>query len=114
MTDTRTPADIRREWIAALRSGKYRQGKTYLRNRDGSMCCLGVLHHVVTGMEPGFEVEGVGPPVCSKAGLSDRLGDFDGGCLALINDGGTSFSEIADIIESNPPGLFVDSKAVAS
>lgn len=30
------------EWVAALRSGEYRQGRSRLRNEYGQMCCLGV------------------------------------------------------------------------
>lgn len=30
-------------WVAALRSGKYKQGRTTLKNRDSEFCCLGVL-----------------------------------------------------------------------
>lgn len=34
---------VRELWVAALRSGKYKQGKERLRTEDGGMCCLGVL-----------------------------------------------------------------------
>ncbi len=39
-------ADIMKKWVAALRSGDYKQGKGQLRKEvDGvnSFCCLGVL-----------------------------------------------------------------------
>lgn len=39
-------ADIARRWAAELRSGDYRQGKTYLTRTQGGVeydCCLGVL-----------------------------------------------------------------------
>jgi len=32
-----------RQWVEALRSGKYKQGRKALRNIDDSYCCLGVL-----------------------------------------------------------------------
>jgi len=32
-----------KEWVKALRSGEYKQGQSYLRNRDNKFCCLGVL-----------------------------------------------------------------------
>lgn len=38
------------KWIAALRSGKYRQGQGYLC-RSGHYCCLGVLAVEVLGMK---------------------------------------------------------------
>lgn len=33
---------LKAEWVAALRSGKYEQGTSFL-NRDNKFCCLGVL-----------------------------------------------------------------------
>ena len=33
-------------WIDALRSGKYKQGKSFLKNYDNTYCCLGVLVEV--------------------------------------------------------------------
>ena len=40
-----TPEQIenRKRWIAALRSGKYKQGTAQLRNSKDEFCCLGVL-----------------------------------------------------------------------
>lgn len=35
-------AEIKAEWVADLRSGRYQQGRGAL-NRDGRFCCLGVL-----------------------------------------------------------------------
>jgi hypothetical protein len=34
--------EVAEQWVAALRSGKYKQGRNYL-NSNGSYCCLGVL-----------------------------------------------------------------------
>lgn len=34
---------IKRAWIKALRSGKYKQGRGMLRTRENTFCCLGVL-----------------------------------------------------------------------
>lgn len=36
-------AEIQTEWAAALRSGKYAQGKNRLRSSGDKFCCLGVL-----------------------------------------------------------------------
>lgn len=36
-------ANVKRIWVAALRSGKYDQGKGRLRSENGGYCCLGVL-----------------------------------------------------------------------
>lgn len=37
------PETTLRPWLEALRSGKYIQGVSKLRNRDNTFCCLGVL-----------------------------------------------------------------------
>src|SRR4051812_19674656 len=34
--------EIKKQWVAALRSGEFKQGKAALRNGD-TFCCLGVL-----------------------------------------------------------------------
>ena len=34
--------NIKKQWVEALRSGKYEQGKDWLQN-EGRFCCLGVL-----------------------------------------------------------------------
>ena len=38
--------EIKADWLTALRSGEYKQGKGFLKNEDGETaryCCLGVL-----------------------------------------------------------------------
>lgn len=35
--------ELKNKWISALRSGRYRQGDTYLRSDSNDYCCLGVL-----------------------------------------------------------------------
>jgi hypothetical protein len=35
--------EIAKKWVAALRSGEYKQGQGNLRNSDNTFCCLGVL-----------------------------------------------------------------------
>ena len=39
--------ELKDKWIAALRSGKYKQAKKRLRTGEDSFCCLGVLCDVV-------------------------------------------------------------------
>lgn len=34
---------IKKKWVAALRSGKYKQGKDQLKTSEERFCCLGVL-----------------------------------------------------------------------
>lgn len=39
--------ELKKKWVDALRSGEYKQGRTYLRRRkDNTFCCLGVLCEV--------------------------------------------------------------------
>lgn len=35
--------ELKTKWIAALRSGEYKQGTNVLRDEDNRFCCLGVL-----------------------------------------------------------------------
>lgn len=113
--------DVADLWVAALRSGKYKQGKTSLC-RDGKYCCLGVLYEVAIqndvkvkkkkDLDGGIVFNG------DAAGISDdaivewagwdkwnTYGRFyykDGreGTLAHLNDVNMlSFKEIADVIE---------------
>lgn len=35
--------EIKDEWIAALRSGNYKQGRSFLRSGSNEYCCAGVL-----------------------------------------------------------------------
>lgn len=108
-------AEVKERWISALRSGDYQQAFGALHNRDGAMCCLGVLCDVlgaewVPGNAPGgsmhegdYVVKGYPtlnafPPheYMEKAGLSDELA-ID---LYTLNDSEKcSFEEIADVIE---------------
>jgi len=38
--------EIKKRWVAALRSGEYRQGKIQLK-KENKFCCLGVLCDIV-------------------------------------------------------------------
>ena len=95
----------RREWIEALRSGKYEQTQNYLRSGN-SFCCLGVLcdisgidkwdesfiNHIPYGKNTVMPTS----DVTKLVNLSDRRARL----LTLANDSGKTFNEIADIIES--------------
>ena len=92
---------LKKKWVAALRSGKYKQGKEVLRDGD-RYCCLGVLCEVETGAKPKKVPF---PSAARKA----RLGLTDKECetLAEFNDGDRpirkpwSFKRIATWIEKN-------------
>lgn len=112
----------RKLWVEALRSGKYEQASGHLRTTEG-YCCLGVLADIAGAKwrPDGFgafyaEVDcwgsrSIAPSfVRAFVGLKDECGMFgDDDTLAERNDSGTTFSEIADIIESEPGGLFIES-----
>lgn len=110
--------DIKRRWVAALRSGEYEQGKRWL-NDNGKLCCLGVLCElavqdgVITKhtMRDGIGVYGIGatavPPVAVEdwAGFgrsSTSVWKVKGDYLVAMNDEyGYSFAQIADAIEQH-------------
>jgi hypothetical protein len=115
----------RRLWVEALRSGKYKQGQSVLRNPDNAMCCLGVACEISglvrwsetpVGLDSSIGYEAVNDerdfsrfyapaPVVEWLGLAADSGKFGDTSLAAMNDDGTPFSAIADIIESEPEGL---------
>ena len=123
-----------KKWVDVLRSGKYKQGRLYLRRADNDrFCCLGVacdLYRKETGEgewilgtqsyyvfenENGNATNVLPSKVKKWLGLSTkggrygyRRGSADGSSLYECNDTGKSFLEIADIVESKPEGLFDD------
>lgn len=113
-------ADVKTKWLEALRSGNYIQGQRYLKTTGGGVtrhCCLGILCDIadegvvenVTLVNQTYEFDNhasaLPESVRQWAGISSPLGEFwDAGQknnLAYLNDGGSSFREIADIIEQN-------------
>lgn len=104
---------IKQSWLKALRSGEYQQGHENLCN-NGKFCCLGVLtdlysqatnqhwRHDVGGLY-SFENEGGVLPLSVQqwAELPDENPTVEGLPLSLHNDGGSSFKQIAAIIENN-------------
>jgi hypothetical protein len=123
-------------WVAALRSGKYEQTEGILTqiSADGSVshCCLGVacelaknagLSMVVYDNEDEWyttkrsydgQLSVLPSTVKVWLGLNDESGCADEPMqrytsLAELNDSGCfSFGHIAEIIESDPKGLFHD------
>jgi hypothetical protein len=103
--------ELRDKWVAALRSGEYKQARGWLSHKGG-YCCLGVLCDVA-----GLSRNHRDPVefVFNDAGRDDDemiLGalrkDVDGDGdyakrLAELNDNGASFDEIADYIEAHIP-----------
>ena len=125
MSETKplTPAEARRLWVEALRSGEYKQTDGRLKVGD-RFCVLGTAcdlfaKHTGQGRWDGdqfyvpsedYGYEGCVPSeVMNWLGLREDDGEmYDGHALDALNDDGTTFLMLADLIESNPPGLFVE------
>lgn len=109
--------DFAKRWVAALRSGEFKQTRNRLHYGDG-YCCLGVaceLYRRETGKGKWdsnnfFLGKNVTLPLVVRESLQLRRdnGRFGSGGLATMNDDGRTFAEIADLIESEPAGLFVE------
>jgi hypothetical protein len=97
------------KWVAALRSGKYRQGEMTLRDYDDKFCCLGVLCDLVKpdGWVRGtgryvFEFESQVQTTKLPWSVIDIVGDVNQGDLIRMNDNDkASFEKIADFIEGS-------------
>lgn len=122
--------EIKAAWVKALRSGDYEQGQHYLSYTDWGgqrrMCCLGVLcdlavqqgvippprvdHHGrdLYGVRYGSNIS-LPPEVMAWAGVESTEGDLPttlhnsagATCLSGLNDTGSTFDEIADVIEEH-------------
>lgn len=87
--------ELKSKWIAALRSGKFKQGEGALC-RDGAYCCLGVLCEVA-GRDDDWREWSLNPFMNGAYGMSyEEAAEY-----ANMNDGGKSFAEIADHIGAN-------------
>lgn len=124
--------DNAKKWVEALRSGEYKQGKNYLSS-DNYFCCLGVACDLYQKSVGDLRIERGGSggsisyngrnrllpaDVQTWLNLADDNGSyanpsgFVAGSLTERNDVGYDFDKIADIIESEPPGLFRDMPAL--
>lgn len=114
------------KWVAALRSGEFKQGREWLRTADDGFCCLGVaceLYRRETG-DGEWELNGsssawffVLDDIREGGVLPGRVrawlgvGHTDGGScvttpLTRLNDAGRGFHQIADFIEEHEAVLF--------
>lgn len=97
---------IKKQWIDALRSGKYKQGKYHLYDEvDNTYCCLGVLCKIIYPTKDIRDLSQYGKEEVPSDDIVNISGLFRNnpitprGSLAYLNDSGKSFNEIADIIE---------------
>lgn len=104
--------EIKARWVERLRSGEIPQGHKALGAISGERCCLGVLCDIAVEdgiIEAPVSVAGY-PYTILYAGYSGlpapvvyRWSGLDGGFaqdLAISNDNGATFEEIADLIEA--------------
>lgn len=102
--------EIKKKWLEALRSGKYKQGAGYLRRRDESYCCLGVLCDIVepenweenhlmndTAWFHAGQTEQMNPAVRRECEITFN----QAWTLMSMNDRGNTFNNIANWIETN-------------
>ncbi len=103
------------KWVAALRSGEYKQGTRVLRSAQDEFCCLGVLCDLVgkeeweegpTGIAHSYrwgedkDVSLLPLAVQKEAEVRSVFGELPyHDSLAKLNDLGASFDKIADVIE---------------
>ena len=112
---------LQTQWLEALESGKYQQGKNKLHSADDKFCCLGVacklfsdnppvLTNTVIGYVYKYEDEVNYLPLSlvEKLKLYSNNGAnrADGRCLSIYNDEGVSFLEIAQMVRANPSHFF--------
>jgi hypothetical protein len=104
--------DVKQAWLTALRSGDYQQGEGYLRQGD-QYCCLGVLCDLYgKAVGPEWSEPPEDDPDQARFMLDNdttlpfevqEWADIPGQPapldLAALNDSGTTFEELANIIE---------------
>lgn len=110
-------AELKTKWLEALRSGKYEQGKHYLKE-GGKYCCLGVLCEVA-GLEselnsvfdtskmrffakPVQECDRMDSDICYLPSFEERSGvtrKVQSELAEMNDEQGATFEEIAERIE---------------
>ena len=112
-TEKKLPIAFEKKWVAAHRSGKFKQGKSGLYDKEkDSYCCLGVACRVAGipkekikgGYIMSSEMRGVSvvPKMLRGSGSHwDNTPNELAGQLAQMNDAGVSFKKIASHIEKN-------------
>lgn len=116
--------EFKTKWVEALRSGEYEQGESVLKDTSEGVtkyCCLGVACKLLVDEGVAVEYSGlysdnifklVGEEEGDYEVLSEGIANYLGilsnpivkvtvgtSTIADLNDTGTPFSEIADIIE---------------
>lgn len=107
--DLELDPQIKEDWLDALRSGKFKQGRVVLRTNDDRYCCLGVLAEIhpdftYLGNEGDLEYGLNKYKYCygmiSSAFLDNEFMHAEvQSALTQMNDFGFTFADIADVIE---------------
>lgn len=98
--------DEYKQWVTALRSGDYKQGKNVLETLDGKFCCLGVLAKIKGKLNNRAFYGSVTALKTYHGGYcylsaSDLGNDLTQETLMEMNDNGITFDKIADFIEEH-------------
>lgn len=92
-----------KQWIKALRSGKFNQTREALRRKDNSYCCLGVLCQLngiefkTVSVNSGGDADG--NHKVYREIKDNLLGETLTDKLTTMNDEGDSFGDIANYLE---------------
>ena len=98
--------NVKVEWVKALRSGEYKQGRGVLRSKEDEYCCLGVLCDVLgvqwKKKEEYWEANNRVGSLSRKIRRETEMEPAKELVLQYLNDEeGKSFPEIANYIEEN-------------
>jgi len=89
---------VKKDWTAALRSGKYKQGQGYLKD-DGEYCCLGVLCEI----HPDFDFPVSEWPTALDKSVLGFDDDIQRKLIEMNDLDSKTFNEIADWIDEHVP-----------
>lgn len=85
---------FKRKWVKALRSGRYEQGQSCLKQGD-RFCCLGVLCQITNARNWNSHAMPTSSQL-KRFGLDNDVSLT----LASMNDAGSTFKQIAKYIET--------------
>jgi len=123
MKKIKFPKKLRRDWLKALRSGKYEQCQGELKDSsiNGSFCCLGVLGKILKIDDKDLEGKGdltskgfefkhtIKFPKAlvqfNKKKKTRKNTDFCNHLISMNDDNYDSFNTIADYIEEKTVGV---------
>lgn len=113
MTRRNEFTSLQLQWLEALESGEYQQGREMLR--CGSVyCCLGVAEHLIDAESPHLRRVALPDESVDLLHLRDDKGAlfqrFEGcRCLAAMNDSSRcTFAQIAAFIREHPWQVFTN------